>query len=267
MKINSLARRTDLIFARFGGTVTDKGSYTLVQTPTNPSYHWGNYMIFDAAPKIGDFFKWTQLFKKEFNYYKNINHMTFTWEGTPLVSGDYQEFMANKFSFDEAIVLTAGNVARPAKYNDKISVKKIITDKDWNDALISQTLSTDPKFASAGFNSFKKKQMDNYRAMSEKGMGNWFGAYINEQIVGDLGLFFEKELGRYQNVGTHPSFRRQGICQTLVYESAQIAFMEYGVSQLVMEADANYHAAKIYESVGFKPTERNYSLSWWVPHD
>jgi hypothetical protein len=30
-----------------------------------------------------------------------------------------------------------------------------------------------------------------------------------------------------------------------------------------MEADADYHAARIYESVGFKRHEINYALSWW----
>lgn len=34
-----------------------------------------------------------------------------------------------------------------------------------------------------------------------------------------------------------------------------------------MEADPEYHAARIYESVGFKRGEINYSLSWWKGRD
>jgi hypothetical protein len=30
-----------------------------------------------------------------------------------------------------------------------------------------------------------------------------------------------------------------------------------------MVADEDYHAAKIYETVGFRPTERQVSLDWW----
>jgi len=30
-----------------------------------------------------------------------------------------------------------------------------------------------------------------------------------------------------------------------------------------MEADPDYHAARIYESVGFKRCEMTYQLSWW----
>lgn len=54
MNIRSLGRKTDLIFARFSGTVEDKGFYTLVKTPSNPGYHWGNYIIFDRPPQGGD---------------------------------------------------------------------------------------------------------------------------------------------------------------------------------------------------------------------
>ena len=267
MKITSLSRRTDLIFAKFGGEVTNKGDYTLVQTPANPGYHWGNYIIFDSPPDKGDYQRWRDIFKKEFNYYEKICHMAFTWESFPPRRGEYQEFTDNSFEFGEAIVLSASKLTTPTKYNNKMEVKKVITENQWEEAVHNQLLCSDSKFAEAGYESFKRKQMAQYRAMSEKGMGNWFGAYIGGQMVADLGIFFEDELARYQSVGTDPNFRRQGLCQTLVYETAKIALKEYGVSTLVMEADANYHAAKIYESIGFKPTEKNFSLSWWTSHD
>jgi predicted GNAT family acetyltransferase len=57
-------------------------------------------------------------------------------------------------------------------------------------------------------------------------------------------------------VETHPEFRRRGICGTLVYESARHALGSLGAERLVMVADAHYHAARIYESLGFRPTER-----------
>jgi hypothetical protein len=45
--------------------------------------------------------------------------------------------------------------------------------------------------------------------------------------------------------------------------SALLAFEEFGVDHLVMEADIDYHAARIYESIGFKRNELNHALSWW----
>ena len=57
---------------------------------------------------------------------------------------------------------------------------------------------------------FKKSQMRQYRKMSDAGKGYWFGAYLGGNLVGDLGVFCEAEVGRYQSVGTHPGYRRQG---------------------------------------------------------
>jgi ribosomal protein S18 acetylase RimI-like enzyme len=265
MKIQSLSRRTDLIFAKFSGSVIDRGDYTLIQTPSNPSYHWGNYIIFNTPPKNGDFLKWKEIFTKEFPYYEKIQHMVFTWEQPEL--GEAQEFLDNGFEIDEGIILSTKELIAPTKYNNDIEIRRITTDREWEDTVHIQMLCVDPKFANTGYESFKRKQMVQYKKMSEQGMGHWFGAYMGDQIVGDLGIFFEDDLARYQNVGTHPDFRRQGICQTLVYETALIALKEYGVSTLVMEADAHYHAAKIYESVGFRPTERSFALSWWTEHD
>ena len=276
MDIQSLSIRTNLIFAKFSGHIQDRGTYTLVQTPSNPGYHWGNYVIFDSSPKKGDYPSWTSIFRKEFTYYKEITHMVFTWDSSsdestesfcPTHTSDYQEFIHNDFELEEGVTLSANELMYPSKYNNQIEIRKIMSDQEWNDVLHLQVLCSDAKFAHAGYVKFKRNQMMQYRAMSEQGMGHWFGAYLGKQLVGDLGIFFEKELGRYQNVGTHPNFRRQGVCQTLVYEAAQIALKEYGVSTLVMEADAHYHAAKIYESLGFTPKERTFALSWWTPHD
>lgn len=88
--------------------------------------------------------------------------------------------------------------------------------------------------------------------------------HFGDKLVGELGIYFENGLGRFQSVGTHPDFRRRGICGTMVYLAAKMAMAEFDIKTLVMEADADYHVAKIYESVGFKPTEVNYSLSWWT---
>jgi hypothetical protein len=38
-----------------------------------------------------------------------------------------------------------------------------------------------------------------------------------------------------------------------------------GIEELVMEADEDYHAAGIYESVGFRPTQKQVGLEWFDP--
>ncbi|NQY99868.1 MAG: GNAT family N-acetyltransferase [Bdellovibrionales bacterium] len=126
-----------------------------------------------------------------------------------------------------------------------------------------QTLCSDPKYFNDYYEAFKREQVAQYRAMAKAGKGAWFGAFLGEKLVGDLGVYFEQEIARYQNVGTHPDHKRRGICGTIVYLAGCQALREFGVETLVMEADPDYHAARIYESVGFAKSEINYSLSWW----
>ena len=82
-------------------------------------------------------------------------------------------------------------------------------------------------------------------------------------MVGSLGIFTGKDVACFQIVSTHSDFQRRGVCSTLVYESASHALENMGAKTLVMVADEEYHAAKIYESVGFKPNQKQIGLCYW----
>lgn len=263
MKVKSLGRQTDMIFSKFAGEIIDRGHYVVLRNPTNPGFHWGNYILFDKEPTKGDFEKWKAIFRKEFEFYKGDHHFTFSWDSLENKMGDYQEFVDNNFEFSTGSVLTASSLEVPPFFNKNVEIKQLISNQDWVDATNNQVNCAHAKFVNPHYLEFKQKQMTMYRKMTDAGMGHWYGAYLDDRMVGDLGIYHNETVGRYQNVGTHPEYRRQGICGTLVYEAGKKALAEYGIQTLVMEADVDYHAAKIYESVGFKPTEINYALSWW----
>ncbi len=251
------------MFSRFEGEVHDRGDYVVIKTPSNPGFHWGNYVIFSRPPGPGDFERWRAVYRAEFEYYDPIKHMTFTWNANPAVTPDFAPFLAAGFKLDRGKVLTASHVVPPVKRNTAVVVRAIQSPQEWEEAIQLQIACRHFEFELASYASFKRRQFKNYQAMAKAGLGHWFGAFLGKRMVGDLGIFHHDSIGRFQNVGTHPDFRRQGICGTLVYEAAQIAFRSYGVKTLVMEADADYHAAAIYESVGFQFTDENQSLSWW----
>ena len=54
---------------------------------------------------------------------------------------------------------------------------------------------------------------------------------------------------------THREYRREGIGGTLVYEVSMRTLERTDIASLVMLADTEYRAARIYESVGFAPSE------------
>jgi len=261
MKIKSLGRKTDLIFARFAGEVISYESFTVVKTPTNPGYHWGNFIIFDHAPTSGDLVKC--LFDQSFSYYKEPHHYSFTWDTLNAEKGEFEEFEDAGFEFDSGVILTTGKLNPPTFLNEDVIIKKITTEHEWEEVINLQVKCADEKFKNDYYVDFKRAQFENYKRMTKEKMGNWFGAYVGDQLVADLGIYFEDKIARYQSVGTDPDFRRRGICGTLVFKAGLIALEEYNIETLVMEADPEYHAARIYESVGFKKSEINHALSWW----
>jgi GNAT superfamily N-acetyltransferase len=105
--------------------------------------------------------------------------------------------------------------------------------------------------------------MQGYRELTLQGLGGWWGASLDGRLVGDLGLFLQDGVGCCQPVGTHPESRQQGIYGTLIHEMARRALSAGRAETLVMVADPDYHAACIYESVGFVATEQQVGICWW----
>jgi len=80
-------------------------------------------------------------------------------------------------------------------------------------------------------------------------------------MVSGLGVFTDgRGVARYQAVDTHPEFRGRGLAGTLVHHAGAQALTWPGVQTLVIGADPEYHAIRIYRSVGFDGTETQVQL-------
>ena len=136
------------------------------------------------------------------------------------------------------------------------------TDTDWEMSFNNQVLcrDEDTNESLADHMTFKRKQLREYRLMWEKGLCEWYGIFIKNQMVADMGVFFVDGVGNCQDVGTAPEYRKQGICGSAVYKISKRLFKSKKVHTMIMTADENYHAARIYESVGFKPSEKSVCL-------
>lgn len=263
MHIKSLGIKTEMIFHRFDSMIEDRGTYIAVKTPQNPNFYFGNLLIFPDAPRIGSLAEWQEIFRTEFADIPEVKHFTFMWDTSDEGIGHVEEFERAEFKVEHSVVLTASKVHPPKKMNSEVSIRPITTDSEWHEVTESQIRSKSADYDEATYRPYKELQMARYRTMSEQGLGHWFGAFMNEVLVADLGIYSDGTLGRFQSVETHPDYQRQGICGRLVYESAQFAFDKMGITKLVMVADEHYHAAKIYESVGFIPTSKEYAAFWW----
>ena len=92
--------------------------------------------------------------------------------------------------------------------------------------------------------------------MDTYGLGDWHGAYIGHQLVADLGIFRGNGVGRYQTIETLPDFRCRGIAGTLVFEAICQAMAAYNLHTLVIVAEENLSAVRLYRSLHFMQTEK-----------
>lgn len=262
MQLRSLAYATDLAILGFSGRIEDRGDYLVAEQPDNPDYYWGNLLVMAAPPQAGDLQKWSQLFKAEFAHQPLVKHMTFGWDCTQGIEGDYTPFTQAGFALEKSIVLTLtpDMLTMPKHICSSLKIRNLESDDDWEQAIENQVSARSDGFSIDEYLPFKRAQMNNYRKMSAAGFGVWLGAFENGRIIGDCGIFAFGKTGRFQAVGTHPDHRKRGICGTLVYMASRMAFDNMGATKLVMVADPEYHAARIYESVGFKPTEKSIGL-------
>jgi ribosomal protein S18 acetylase RimI-like enzyme len=246
--------------------VTRRDSYLAVRSPTNPTHYWGNLLVFDDPPGPGDGARWEALFEVEFAGDPRVRHRTFTWDRTDDERGAAQEeFGARGYEVE----LSVGMIARPdqlhphPRANPGVEVKALdptVGGPDeslWEQVLEIHVAGRDAaRFSEEEHRVFSLARLAELRAMFRAGAGAWYAALDGPVVAGSLGIVVTGGRARYQAVDTIATHRRRGICTRLLVDAARHAVATYGATRLVIVADPDYHAAGIYESVGFRPVER-----------
>lgn len=250
--MKTLGSRTDLFFSQLTGIVTPHAEYTAIHTPSNPTFWWGNCLIFNQAPKLEDTERWLELFRTE---HPSAKHIAIGWdEDAPGETSGFLQAVPG-LEFMPASVLTATALREPRYPNADAELRPLSSDADWA-ARLELTMAV----KDYGLE-YSSRDNANRRRQFESGHGAWFGAFLGGRLVASMGVFNTGAgLGRFQTVDTHPDFERRGLCGTLLHFAGQYALEKLKVTELVIVADPAYHAQRIYESVGFKLTQTQYQL-------
>jgi len=249
MEVPSLAFRTDLALAALAGSeVEDHGDHIAVRTPDNPSYYWGNYLLLPRAPAAGEVPEWDAVFTRTF---PACRHRAY---GVATADGNREQLTAFEgagLDTSAATVMTATAVHEPRRPNREATYRPLATDGDWEQQV--WLLATGEAGASPDFVVAKVAAE---RRMTQTGAGAWWGAFLGDRLLSSMGLFAASPgLARFQEVQTHPEARGRGLAGTLVHEVSRYGLEELGATTLVMVADPDYLAIRIYRSVGFADTE------------
>lgn len=256
MEITSKGLQSDFIFHVFEGETTTHTDCISVRTPQNADYFFGNFLLFAGPPAVGDFTRWMARFTEVFAPHPAVRHHTFQW--LPSASPDpvaLEEFKQAGFTIDETSVLATQTVHTDKPAPSGVEFRQIRTGAEWLAVIDAQTRDGFPQIPMDEFRRYKEATFANYRAMSEQGLGDWWGAFKGKELVADLGLFFGEGVGRFQSVETAPEHRRQGICRAMVNHVSNHGLASRPGITLVMHADAHDIARGIYCSVGFKEIE------------
>jgi GNAT superfamily N-acetyltransferase len=251
VEIKSLGYRTDLLLlTRSGSTVDDTGAYVVARTPANPGFWWGNFLLYRTPFAPGDVKLRLDDFRREF---PDAQHVAFGVDGTDGEVGAEDELAAAGFTVERNVVMTAEQVVPPQRPNERSTYRFLTSDNDW-EQLYHLSLACAEMAVDAAYEEFTRRRVEIQRAMVEAGDGKWFGAFDGDRLQSSLGLVFDGNgLARFQTVQTAPDDRGQGLAGTLVHHAAT-----YGLGKaqtLVIVADPDYLAIRIYRAVGFADAE------------
>jgi ribosomal protein S18 acetylase RimI-like enzyme len=257
--VSSLGYRTDLALLRLGGSeIIDRGDHLVVRSPHNPDHRWGNFLLLDQVPAAGDSQRWLDRFAAEF---PDADHVALGFDGPAGTVAQLGWFTDRGYSAEASTVLTATAVHAPRHSNADARYRPLTTDQDWADSVELRMRCDADEHPAAIHRSFVTAKARTNRELTEAGHGRWFGAFVDDQLVAQMGLLrTEPGMARFQSVETDPDHRRRGIAGSLLHHAAGYGFAELGARRLVIVADPDYHAIELYRAVGFAATESQLQL-------
>ncbi|MBX0300439.1 GNAT family N-acetyltransferase [Cryobacterium sp. 1639] len=265
LRTKSLGFRTDLmLLALQGSTITRQADFLVVTTPTNPDFHWGNFVLLDRPPATGTAASWAEQFGRSF---PGAPHLSIGVDGTDGAAGEPTDLAEAQLEVDRSIVLTRSEHApiRPSRPTPGVTFRRldVADDSDWAQAV---ALRRSNAADIPGYAEFTRQRVDAMRALQRAQHGSWFGAFLDGHMVSGLGIFSDGTgTARYQSVDTHPEFRRRGFAGALVHAAGRYAIDHLAATTLVIVADPDDSAIRLYRALGFTGTEIQTQLERVAP--
>lgn len=249
---------SDLLLHAEVGSVTHDDRYIVMRTPEAPDYFSGNTLVLGRRPSHEQRQQLEEDFAQRVGMPPAIAHRSFSWPEKTFDTIDLDAYVAHGYTASVHSVLVAErNTMQSTATNDAVQVRLFESDRDWDDwERIS--LAEMPDSASEISRRCVEFQRVAYRRLIDKQFGNWWGAFIDDELVGSLGLFFFGSIGRFQSIVTREDQRNKRVCRTLLTE---VVKRTAGArDRLVIVADEAHHAMKMYESLGFVRQSRTGNL-------
>jgi GNAT superfamily N-acetyltransferase len=243
-----------------GSEIEHADEYLVVRTPANPTFWWGNFIVLDGGCDLQDHQRWIDLFRTKF---PDSRHVSIGLDTADDRRDALRAFAAAGLTLEADAVMTATALAPPERPLQEGECRPLLEAADWEQAVaLRQAIAVDGgDDASPGEREFLKRYVAEANALSNRGHGVYYGAFVAGRLVSYLGVVSDRGgTVRFQTVETHPDYRRRGLAGWLVYTAGTQGLEHFGAERLVIVADPEGPAIHLYRSLGFVATERQIKM-------
>lgn len=231
----------------------DRGAYGVLRTPSAPSYYSGNLLLLAEPLVPAQVDTWAAVFHDTFRD-SGVRHVRLEWTGPEPTAADRAAYQAAGYELTTILCLTAEAPVPVERLNPALEIRPL-RDED-SGRLKRFLLDAQPDWGAAFLDYMTANILLRHRELE----GNWWLGWLDGRVAGSMGLFFDGPLGRFQSVDTHPAFRRRGVARTMVAHLTQHGFARPQTERLVIAADQDYFAVRLYEQCGYRTLHPQYEL-------
>jgi GNAT superfamily N-acetyltransferase len=288
--------RSEFIRHRFDAQVNEQADCIVVRTPSNPTYYWGNCLVLPKAPVDQDLAFWLAQFDALI-----VQGQPQSLHVAIGVDAEYQDealpsWRAAGFeiSVNHVLRMRASDWPKSAAHLQTSGLKTSISTATAVPALLIRPMALpdevedivelecldDMPFEIEGYRSYRHQQFLSHAKMHAAGCLQWFGVWAEGVLVGCCGLLRDRPfavgegdnraataVGRFQHVLTHPQWRGRGVCTALIRAVTTYAFGHWQVAELLLLAEPEESAIRIYKRLGYTQIESNWHLQRNAPAD
>ncbi|PVA07686.1 GNAT family N-acetyltransferase [Thalassorhabdomicrobium marinisediminis] len=254
--LRSLAMRSELLTLSGISHLTQQDGYLVQATPSEPDFWMGNQIILSDTDRNGA--EAIALFERHF---PQASHRAIVWDIPGLDPTSLRGRDALGAPLEGFDTMTLQGPLRDAPVPKGITLRPVVSEEDWRkaealQAEIGQEEGRDP----VSHAPYLARRNAGRRDQIAKGLGAWFGALDGDRIVAQMGMFHDAGIARYQAVETRASHRRRGICSALLRHAALWALQRAPDATVVIVAEADSDAGRLYRRMGFDHAETIYGV-------
>ncbi len=256
MSLTSLTMRSELLTLAGISHLTQHDGYCVQSTPTEPDFWMGNQLILsDKILSTPDAFA---IFEQHF---PDATHRSVVWDVPNLDTAKISGVADLGCKLDGFDAMTLQGDLRDVPTPDGIVFRAVETAQDWAKAEHLQAeIGIEEGRNPVTHGPYLARRNAGRREQIAKGIGQWFGAFDGEDIVAQMGMFHDDSIARYQSVETKATHRKRGICSALLRHTALWALGRAPDATVVIVAEADSAAGRLYRHMGFAHAETLYGV-------